>query len=172
MEGNPSPRPPTLEQLYADTIDEIYSYVSARVGRSDGEELTAEVYCAAARRYHEGRGHEVTPAWLQTVARNKVVDRWRSAESRAAKAHLVTIDQETQQVDDFTERSSRRETVLRALDTLDETSRLLLVLRYIEGRPVAELSTRIGRSVDATNSALARARRQLKSAYAKESRDG
>jgi len=67
----------------------VYKYASARLGKDDGEDVTSEVFHAAADRLRKGEEDVVTPAWLMAVAKNKVIDRWRKAERRGALSHLV-----------------------------------------------------------------------------------
>lgn len=151
-----------LSALYQEMIDPVYAFAVVRVGRSDAEEVAAEVFCAAAAAYRAGRSTEITPAWLMAVARNKVIDRWRQSASRSSKLHLLRphiADHDIWASDDTSWR------VIDALDQVDELSRTALVLRYVEGYPVPEIARRLGRSTKATNSVLGRARKKLQRAY-------
>lgn len=151
-----------LSTLYEEMIDSVYGFAATRVGRSDAEEIAAEVFCAAAAAYRAGRAAEVTPAWLMTVARNKVIDRWRSTAIRSSKLHLLRPQVPDHNVWTSNDTSWR---VVDALDRLDDLSRTVLVLRYVEGHTVPEIAHRLGRSTKATNSVLGRARKKLQRAY-------
>lgn len=59
----------------------------------------------------------------------------------------------------------RRPYVVAALDQLRDDQRSLLVLHHVDGMSVAELAESSGRSVAATESALARARRAFRRVY-------
>lgn len=151
-----------LDALFQDMIDPVYGFAAARVGRSEADDVTAEVFCAAASMFTIGRGDEVTPAWLMAVAKNKVIDRWRQTANRTRKAHLL---RPREAAHDAWTSDDQSGLVVEALDRLDDFSRLLLVLRYVEGYPVPEIARRIDRGTTATASALGRARKKLQRAY-------
>ncbi len=59
-------------------LGNIYAFILRRCGdRALAEDLTSEVILRAVRETKRARS-VVTPAWLKTVARNRLVDHWRS----------------------------------------------------------------------------------------------
>ncbi|NNE11504.1 MAG: sigma-70 family RNA polymerase sigma factor [Ilumatobacter sp.] len=155
-----------LERLYRAHFAEVYSYARARLGPDEGEDVAAECFQAAARLFDQGRGDEVTIRWLMAVVRNKVVDRWRRASTRRERAHLVAVDDRTEdEVAALIARSARRDAVLAALDQLSLRHRALLVLFHVEGKTAREIGDDLGITVVNVNSALARARRAFRRHY-------
>ena len=72
---------PGLRDLLA-VVDEelgnVYAFILRRCGdRALAEDLTSDVLLRAVRETKRARS-VVTPAWLTTVARNRLVDHWRS----------------------------------------------------------------------------------------------
>ena len=68
-----------LERLYERDVAQVHGFLLARCGsQALAEDLTAEVFVSAARRFAEGRSGEVTTGWLITVAKRRLVDHWRS----------------------------------------------------------------------------------------------
>lgn len=153
-----------LEDLYQANVDTVYSYAAARLGASGGEEVAAEVFHAAVVAFRDGKGSNVTPAWLMAVTKNKVIDRWRKAERRKAKAHLLGTPESTGWPERWSA-SDNREQVMEALDRLAPDQRVLLILRHVDAMPVREIAEATGRSVGATESRLARARRAFREHY-------
>ena len=156
-----------FDAIYDAEFDSIHRFTTSRLGRSDGEEVTADVFHAAALAFADGRGHQVTGAWLMAVARNKVIDRWRRSERRRARAHLIWIS-ERDAVDPFPDHwssAATRRDVLAALDVLPRRYRTLLIAHYVEEMTVAEIVDALGGSVRSIESALARARRAFRAAY-------
>ena len=161
--------PPELdafERLYRSMLPTVYRYTTARLGRSEGEDVTSEVFHAAAIAFVDGRGEQVTDAWLMAVARNRVIDRWRKAERRSALAHLVHRRQDEQVVfpEDWTA-ASTREHVLDALGAIKPRHRRLLIAHYVDGIPAPELAEHLGTTATAIESALARARASFRKQY-------
>ena len=157
-----------FEQLYRLHVGEVHAYAAARVGRSQAEDITAEVFHAAARAARGGRPEVLTPAWLMTVVRNKVIDHWRRDQRRRAKLHLLWSGRESTEAGAVADTTVTREAVLTALDRMEQHHRLLLMMHYVDGINVPELAALIGKSVSATESALARARRTFKKYFARE----
>lgn len=155
-----------FEVLYREMLPTVYRFTTARLGRSDGEDVAAEVFHAAAIAFRDGRRHQVTPAWLMAVARNKVIDRWRSAQRRTAidLLHHARAEDLTDSPADWS-LSRRRPAVMAALDRMKPRHRNLLVAHYVDGMPAPELAELLDISVSAVESALARARTSFKKHY-------
>lgn len=156
-----------LEEAYRTNVRAVYAYAAARLGRSEGEDVTAEVFHAAALAFADGRSADVTPAWLMSVTRNKVIDRWRRAERRMAKAHLLDESSEPPDPLSMTLDHERRDRVLDALSALNRRHRMLLVLHYLEQQPVPDIAAALGQSTASIESALARARARFRTEYGK-----
>ena len=155
-----------FETLYRDNVRVVNAYACARLGRDAGEEVTAEVFHAAVVAFRSGQEDSVTPSWLMAVTRNKVVDRWRTAGRRKAKAHLLFAhpDDLASFPQDWAT-DERRDAVLDALGAIKDRHRVLLILHHVDGLPIAEISESLGESEAAIESALARARQAFRREY-------
>jgi len=161
--------PPELdafERLYRSMLPTVYRYATVRLGRSEGEDVTSEVFHAAAIAFVDGRHKQVTDAWLMAVARNRVIDRWRRAERRSALAHLVHRRPDEQAVfpEDWAV-APTRERVLDTLDAMTSRHRRLLIAHYVDGISAPELAEHLGTTLAAIESALARARASFRKLY-------
>lgn len=154
-----------LEDVYRANVRLVYGYAAARLGRADGEDVTGEVFQAAASAFADGRGDDVTPPWLMAVTRNKVIDRWRRAERRMAKAHLVQSTDEVVGPLELSLDRERRDQVLDTLSEMNDRHRMLLVLHHLDGQSVPQIADALGENERAIESALARARRRFRVAY-------
>ena len=155
-----------FETVYRKNLPDVYRYATARLGTSDGEEVTAEVFHAAAVAFNDAREEHVTPAWLMAVTRNKVIDRWRKAERRNALAHLLQPGKgDLVTFPDDWAADPNREAVLAALDKVSDRHRALLILHYVDGMPAREIAETLGMSVSSIESALARARGSFRRYY-------
>jgi RNA polymerase sigma-70 factor (ECF subfamily) len=156
-----------LVALYPRALPQVYGYLLLRC-RSAGvaEELTSETFMAASSAIQAGRAPDLSVAWLIGIARHKLVDHWRSTarEQRNVRLAAQATNLEDNPWDDVVNRAVAYE----ALAQLSANHRVALTLRYLDGLPVAEVASHVGRSVHATETLLVRARSALRRIYQQE----
>jgi RNA polymerase sigma-70 factor (ECF subfamily) len=148
--------------LYERAVTEVYSYLASRVAdRGAAEDLTQEVFVAGANRV--AAREPVDLPWLIGVARHKLVDHWR-AQARADR-HLMLAR-------GFTDDRVMVEPIMIepgpaavVLASLNVTYRTALVLRHVDGLSVGAVAELLGRSVEATEQVLSRARAAFRDRY-------
>jgi RNA polymerase sigma-70 factor (ECF subfamily) len=143
-----------LLQLYDHALPQVYGYLVRRCdSTATAEDLTADTFLAAATTAE--RGGEVNIAWLIGTARHKLVDHWRRAgRQRVALEELWEQADPPADSNDPVDSLHVRDTLAR----LTPHHRAALVLRYLDGLPVAEVALLLERSVHATESLLVRAK--------------
>jgi RNA polymerase sigma-70 factor (ECF subfamily) len=149
---------------YVATMPRIYRYLYRATGGdvSRSEDLTQATFLAAVRAYGAGNEDAVTPGWLHTVARNLLIDQYRR---RACEEAKLTVIAGRRAADiDTTDTLSVSEAQA-ALRLIGEEHRVVIVLRYLDDLPVAEIAALLGKSVRAVESTLVRARRSFRAAY-------
>jgi RNA polymerase sigma-70 factor, ECF subfamily len=105
-------------------------------------------------------------SWLFSIARNLVIDQYRSRATRAA-AHdaLVAALGPDEQVSEGPERLVERDRELRLVDEaigrLPEPLRTVLVLQVLDGRTSAEIGALLGRPAGTVRYQLSRARKRI-----------
>ena len=157
---------PDLRAVYRATLPAVFGYLLLHTGgdRPLAEDLTAETYLNATRRFRQGRGDEVTVAWLKTVAKRRLIDHWRRQASLRRRAlrlrNEVAVSGQSTEVSD-----AERHDVYAALSKLRPDHRLVLLLRHFDGLPLREIAEQMGRSEKAAESLLARAKEAFKHAY-------
>lgn len=154
-----------LRALYDSALPQVFGYLLHRCGdRSLAEDLTSEVFLAAARALREGKlaGFEV--GWLIGVARHKLVDHYRRLERERRTLELVS-EQARIEHTSHDEAPLDRDRAVAVLKDLPVPQRLALVLRYFDGLSVPEIAAHLHRSVHATESILARARDGFRRRY-------
>jgi RNA polymerase sigma-70 factor (ECF subfamily) len=149
-------------EVYERTVSDVYSYLASRVGdRMVAEDLTQDVFLVGARRV--AAGEVVDLAWLIGVARHKLVDHWRAREREARKLALVHSAEGTGAV--AAPGSIDPGLAAVVLAGLNPTYRAALVLRHVDGLSVAAVADHLGRSVEATEQVLSRARAAFRINY-------
>ena len=146
---------------------EVHRYVSRLTGgdRQLTEDIVQDAFFALVRQTRNGLLLEVEPGWIMTTARNRFIDHVRACdrERRRLDAHQRTICDEIFGGWGDTEAgvlAAARATAL--LAALPDQERWALSLQVVDELSVAEVAELLGRSVEATTSLLARARRRLR----------
>jgi len=168
--GTPPNPPPQaaggdrVAAIYRGGLPLFSAYLLRGGGRAAvAEDLAAETFMAAVAATRQGRAPEVTVAWLVGVARHKLVDHWRRAGRE--RRGLALAGQAGEVVDDPWADWLDADAAHAALSRLPAQQRAALVLRYLDGLPVAEVAALLGRSLHATETLLARSRAALRRVY-------
>lgn len=149
--------PDAFREFYRNVLPDVYGYLLRLCAgdRAQAEDLTQDVWLALVEELRQGHAERADVRWLITVARSRFIDRARRERRHGAKLELIRSD------DRFDDEPTGGE-VLGCLAELQPLHRAVLVLRYVEGLPVADIAATVGRSMTATNSLLARARAELR----------
>lgn len=156
--GGPRAREP--EELVRLFADDVWRFVSSQVSRrEDAEDVVMEVFSVAISKFHKLRAADSQRRWLLRVARNKAADCMRRQYRRAEHP----IDDEQLAVDEAGP-AAEGEAARAALQALPEVQGQALLLKYVNGLSTEEVAAVIGKSAQATNSLLQRARVALRAA--------
>lgn len=159
----------TLLEIYDDAVGEVFTYLCARCGgRALAEDLTADTFLAAVGQIRRGALEEVTVAWLIGIARHKLLDEWRRTARRPRPAHFDDDDStQDRAIDDVDEWDVilERHVVGDVMAELGAHHRSALTLRYFDGLAVPDVAVHLGRTVEATETLLVRARRRFRDVY-------
>jgi len=157
-----------LLEIYDDAVGEVFSYLRARCGgRALAEDLTADTFLAAVGQIRRGAVEAVTIAWLIGIARHKLIDEWRRAARRPQPQHLddsPTDERLVEGVDQW-DAVIDQHLVGSVLAELGPHHRSALTLRYFDGLAVPDVADHLGRTVEATETLLVRARRRFRIVY-------
>jgi RNA polymerase sigma-70 factor, ECF subfamily len=152
-------------QLYDRYVDAVFRFIYYRVNdRALAEDFTSETFLRALRRIstisYQGRD---IGAWFMTIARNIVFDHSKSARFRL---EVTTGDQlEGQESEPSPEASVlaklSNETLLRAVNELNDEQKECIVLRFLNGLSVAETAEVMGKNDGAIKALQHRAVKRL-----------
>ena len=123
---------------------------------------------AAVQELRRGRRVDTPIAWVYGIARHKLIDHYRRQERAERLVAAGATDEAVHSPDgsgvDVDDRLSQ------ALESLPAAQRAALVLRHGDGCSVPEVADALGRSVEAVESLLVRARIGFRRAYREPSR--
>lgn len=143
--------------LYERYVDKIYNYVYYRTGNHhDAEDLTAKVFFQALNHIPRfvQRGAPFS-SWLYRIAHNLVAN-WHRDRSRKKVVSLDGLALVGAEGDDGpfqqTAQGERRDAVLAAMRGLPADRQELLILKFVEQLPNAQIGQIMGRSEGAIKS--------------------
>ena len=148
-----------LETFYQRYFTRLYRFVYYQVGGShdDEQDVLQDALIGALKSLSSYRGDSSLYSWLCGVAWNKAAD-FRRREYRMAQMEKRSIKEMLQQ--------EKSEQVHETLQMLPEHYRQVLVLKYAEGLPVADIAEIMQRTFKSTESLLTRARSAFRKSYA------
>lgn len=129
--GNPE----AFAQLYDAYVDRIYRYIYFRV--SDDiltEDLTSQVFLKAWEsldRYQVGSSPYL--AWLYTIAKNLVIDHYRTKKETVNLDDVVHVTGNGPSPDEEVQNRFDLQEMREALQTLTDDQQQVLILRFISG---------------------------------------
>jgi RNA polymerase sigma-70 factor (ECF subfamily) len=152
--------------LYEANVDEVYAFVSRRVGsRTDAEDLTATVFHKALANLHrfEWRGIPFV-AWLMRIAANELAD-WARQRARPLPEMAAQSTADLDVVE-------RRAALFRSVRALPDDQRRVVALRFAEQWTIKEVAADLGRSVGAVKQLQFRALTTLRAQLGDDARLG
>lgn len=165
MDASEAPAPAEIgteagfRAFYDANVSTVYGYLLRLCGgdTAQAEDLTQTTWCELVDELAAGNVERARVGWLLTVARSRYLDHWRRDHRLTRPVRIAWATDEP--MDPW---EPQRTDVLDHLAGLDADHRMALMLRYVDELSVAEIADVIHRSLAATHSLLARARRELR----------
>jgi RNA polymerase sigma-70 factor, ECF subfamily len=148
--------PAAFGELYERYVKRIYNYIYYRTGNHhDAEDLTARVFARALQHIptYVDRGLPFS-AWLYRIAHNLVVNwhRDRGRRKLVPLDELVMSTLRSEAPERVTEHREEQDLLLIAIRNLPEERQQLLILKFVERLPNADIGEIMGRSEGAIKS--------------------
>ena len=157
-------------ELYDRYVGRIYNYIYYRTGNQhDAEDLTARVFHRAMRHIekYQDRGLPIS-AWLYRIAHNLVAN-WHRDNSRRKEISLDdgynVLKQSGLHPEAALEKSEEQEELLQTIRRLPPERQQLIVLKFVEHLPNAEIGRIMGRTEGAIKSLYHRTLISLRDEY-------
>lgn len=160
----------TLEQInktYTDNADKVFRYFYSRIeNRALAEDLTSQTFIKfldKIEQFDEKKASVVT--WLFTIAKNLLIDYFRSSTAKAAKNKNDIEDAEefidpsnpgNKDLETFVQSVRNKKIVDKELEILNEDERLLIFLKYTQDLSYEEIAKEVDSSVNAVGVKLHR----------------
>jgi RNA polymerase sigma-70 factor, ECF subfamily len=145
--------------------DGVRAFVASKVNLADDvQDVTQDIFIAAFQRLHSFDRSREFKAWLNGIARHKIMNYWRSVGRRRAAMQRLQVEADLLYASEWAMLSERKEmvdTLHRCIDKLPERSRRV-VQAGLDGRPVEELANEYRTSVAAVYNLQYRANKKLR----------
>jgi RNA polymerase sigma-70 factor (ECF subfamily) len=135
-----------FQTLYESHLDTIYRYVYYKVGNGQlAEDLTQHIFMKAWEAINRYQWRELPfQHWLLRLARNTVIDHYRS--TKPANASLLDPIGDGVDPEEELAQSEMIQTLQQAVRQLPDEQREVIVLRFIEQMPHADVALHLGKS--------------------------
>ena len=132
-----SGNPEAFARLYDAYVERVSRYIYFRVsGDCDMEDLVSQVFLKAWEnldRYQAGTSPFI--AWLYTIARNLVIDHYRTKKNTLPLEEATAFPSDLELPDETAEMKFSLEAMRDALQVLSKDQQQALILKYIAGLP-------------------------------------
>ena len=150
--------------------DNVYRLAYRMCGNAyDADEAAQEAFVAAWRALPNFRGDAKFSTWLYRLTTNAAIDvmRREKRHKAAGDGEMVEVADDTDSPQETVERTEQQEAVQKALSTLSEEYREVLLLRYMEELDYAEIAEVLQLPSGTVKSRINRAKAALKTALLK-----
>ncbi|MBI2013546.1 MAG: sigma-70 family RNA polymerase sigma factor [Candidatus Colwellbacteria bacterium] len=153
--------------LYDWYLPKIYRFVLLKVShREEAEDITHQVFLKAWTGIAD-YNHRGFPfgSWLYRIARNSVIDHYRSSGRVGTEISLESAGIElpdSENKDSKIDSKLQLEVIMQSIPRLKEVEQDVLLMRFVDDMPHEEVANVIGKSVGATKLIQHRAIRNLK----------
>ncbi|MFK7988347.1 MAG: RNA polymerase sigma factor [Sandaracinaceae bacterium] len=150
--------------LVTQHADEVYGLCRAMIRNgTEAEDLSQDVFAKAFRALPKFRGEASVRTWILRITRNACIDHLRAKKrepwSTEDEPDAVPVDEPS-----VADLLSRRESITRALDALEENERALVVLRFGHGLGYPELADAFGLKPGTVRMRVSRALTKMRTA--------
>ena len=171
-----------MHEFYIIYRNRLFSLILARVAgdHNAAEDLVQEVFLAALGSLDKFRGESQFYTWLRSIALHKLNDFYRrqAREPEPDAASSDFDDTRLEQTGDdqpatfaAMESEETRHSIHQALVGLPRDYRKVLILKYLDEKPVLEISRIMGRSPKSVEGLLSRARKAMRDNLAVEDQE-
>lgn len=131
-----------FEQYYEEFQHSIYSFLFYRSGRNRevAEDLTGEVFLKALEKLNQFDEARSFKSWIYAIAHHHLIDYYRQGKERVDMEEVEGVLESDLKTETVLDQRLAAEQVAELLDSLTETERDMVLLRYQQDIPTREIS--------------------------------
>ncbi len=152
-------------KLYDTFLDAVYRFVYFRVGtREEAEDITEIAFVSVFE--HIGQYKEQGlpfEAWLFRIARNKIIDHYRSRKPRVSLETVMEAPDENGTIEQRVEVALTKEYIMDCIRRLPASYQEIIILKFIEDKTNEEISELLDKPLAHVRVLQSRALQKLRS---------
>lgn len=152
-------------KLYDTFLDAVYRFVFFRVSsREEAEDLTEETFVSIFEHIGKYKDEGVPfEAWVYRIARNKVIDHYRSKKPNVPLTESLDIPDGKQNPEQEVEQKLTKEYIMTCVRRLPASYQEIIILKYIEDKTNEEISVLLEKPLAHVRVLQSRALQKLRS---------
>ncbi len=170
--------PAAIQELFSIYFERLYSFIYQDVGRDrlTAEDIIQDTFLNAIKSARNFKGNSHVYTWLVGIAHHKIADYYR----RLKREHrnltlsyddssddLARIREDSASAENVAESAEAKLLVEQTLEKLPWHYRQVLLLKYIEGLPMTDISLIMKRSIKSVDGLLNQARKSFREQISK-----
>ncbi len=149
-------------QLYEAYLDRVYRFIFFRVTDVQvAEDLTSQVFLKAWENLSRYHPHGPFLAWLYAIARNTVIDNYRTRKQTVSLDDAAPIAAQDDKLDDHMQLEFEIESLQVAMQHLTHEQQEVITLKFIAEYDTAHIAKHMGKSEGAVRALQMRALQAL-----------
>lgn len=156
-----------FEEIFKRQNNAIFRHLFYRLGdRERAKELTQEVFMRTWQHLVSGKDIKFEKAFLYQIANNLFINEIRTNKNSSSLDELQeNTSYDIEDTGPSPENKSEQQELLRRLDSLSDSYREVLILRYIDGLPVQDIAVILDEKETNISMRISRALQKLKEYY-------
>jgi RNA polymerase sigma-70 factor, ECF subfamily len=149
-------------QLYEAYFDRVYRFIFFRVtDDAMAEDLASQVFLKAWANLHRYKPHGPFLAWLYAIARNSVIDNYRTRKPTVSLDEATLVAAQDDKLDDHMQFQFELQTLQEAMQHLTQEQQEVITLKFIAEYDTAQIARQMGKSEGAIRALQMRALQAL-----------
>jgi len=149
-------------RLYEAYFDRVYRFIFFRVTDDEvAEDLASQVFLKAWENLHRYRPHGPFLAWLYAIARNTVIDNYRTRKPTVSLDEAAPVATQDEKLDDRLQFQFEIQALQEAMQRLTQEQQEVITLKFIAEYDTAEIARHMGKSEGAVRALQMRALQAL-----------
>ncbi len=149
-------------QLYEAYFDRVYRFIFFRVTDDQvAEDLASQVFLKAWENLHRYHPHGPFLAWLYAIARNTVIDNYRTKKPTVSLDEAAPIATQDDKLDDRLQFQFEIKSLQEAMQHLTQEQQEVITLKFIAEYDTAQIAKHMGKTEGAIRALQMRALQAL-----------
>ncbi len=149
-------------QLYEAYFDRVYRFIFFRVTDDQvAEDLASQVFLKAWENLHRYKPHGPFLAWLYAIARNTVIDNYRTRKPTVSLDEAAPVATQDDKLDDRMQFQFEIQSLQEAMQHLTPEQQQVITLKFIAEYDTAQIARHMGKSEGAIRALQMRALQAL-----------